>query len=152
MPIIFDHPRELLNAVGKDLGASDWLLIDQARINLFADATGDHSWTHVDPERAKTGPFGTTIAHGFLTLSLISFLMPQLIHVHTDKAGVNYGCDKIRYPAAVKVNSRVRIRGEIVQAAELTSGIQVTIRFTVEVEGGDRPACVADMITIYFII
>jgi acyl dehydratase len=115
MTTIFKHPNELLAAEGKELGVSDWIEIDQARINLFADATGDHQWIHVDPEKAKSGPFG-----------------------------------KVRFPAAVKVNSRVRGRGELIKAEEVKGGIQATTRVTVEVEGSDKPACIVDTISRYY--
>ena len=151
MTTIFNHPNELLSAVGKDLGASEWLVIDQARINLFADATGDHQWIHVDPEKAATGPFKTTIAHGYLTLSLVNLFLPQIVDVRGISMGVNYGCDKIRFPAAVKVNSKVRGRGELVAAEEVKGGVQATIRITVEIEGSDRPGCVVDTISRYFL-
>jgi acyl dehydratase len=148
MPTIFATPRELLGAVGKPLGASDWLTIDQARVNLFADATGDHQWIHVDPERAKSGPFGATIAHGYLTLSLVNLFLPQLLEVRGASMGVNYGCDRVRFPAPVRVGSRVRGVGEVVAAEEVKGGaVQVTVRVSVEIEGGERPACVVDTIS-----
>lgn len=150
MATIFKNPNELLSAEGKDLGVSEWVEIDQARINLFADATGDHQWIHVDPEKAKSGPFGTTIAHGYLTLSLVNLFLPQIIDVQGISMGVNYGCDKVRFPAAVKVNSRVRGRGELVKAEEVKGGIQATTRVTVEVEGSDKPACIVDTISRYY--
>jgi acyl dehydratase len=148
VPTIFATPRELLGAVGRKLGASEWLTIDQARVNQFADATGDHQWIHVDPERAKSGPFGATIAHGYLTLSLVNLFLPQLLEVRGTSMGVNYGCDKVRFPAPVKVGSRVRGVGEVFAAEEVKGGaVQVTVRVSVEIEGGDRPACVADTIS-----
>ncbi|MCM2331410.1 MAG: MaoC family dehydratase, partial [Pseudomonas sagittaria] len=108
MTTIFSSAAELLAAEGQDLGATDWLQIDQARVNLFAEATGDHQWIHVDPERAASGPFGGCIAHGYLTLSLVNLFLPQLIEVDNLRMGVNYGCDRVRFPAAVKVGARVR--------------------------------------------
>src|SRR5690606_25809535 len=128
----------------------DWLAIDQQRINLFADATGDHQWIHVDPERAATGPFGKTIAHGYLTLSLANLFLPQLLEVQNFSMGVNYGCDKVRFPAPVPVDSRVRGRGEIISTEEMKGGVQVVVRITIEVEGSDRPACVVDTISRFF--
>ena len=147
----FEHPAALLSSVGKDLGASDWLEIDQARIDTFADATGDHQWIHVDPERAKDGPFGATIAHGYLTLSLVSRFLPEIVEIRGMRMGVNYGCDKVRFPNAVKVGARIRGRGEMI-AAEATrdGGTQAVIRVTVEIEGEERPACVADTISRYY--
>ncbi|HSB95621.1 MAG TPA: MaoC family dehydratase, partial [Spongiibacteraceae bacterium] len=128
MTTIFKHPNELLQAEGTDLGVSEWIAIEQDRVNLFADATGDHQWIHVDPERAKSGPYGTTIAHGYLTLSLVNLFLPQLIDVQGISMGVNYGCDKIRFPSAVKVGSRVRGRGEIVKVEEVKGGVQAVTR------------------------
>jgi acyl dehydratase len=140
----FETPRNLLNAVGTDLGVSQWLTIDQARIDKFADATGDHQWIHVDPERAATGPFGATIAHGYLTMSLSSRFLPELLTVERTSMGLNYGVDRVRFPAPVRVGSRVRARGEITAAEEVKGGVQVTVRVTVEIEGSERPACVID--------
>jgi acyl dehydratase len=148
MPTIFQAPKELLGAVGQKLGATGWVAIEQARVNQFADATGDHQWIHVDPERAKSGPFGGTIAHGYLTLSLVNLFLPELLEVRNVSMGVNYGCDKVRFPSPVRVGSRVRGAGEIVAAEEVKGGaVQVTVRVTVEIEGSDRPACVVDTIS-----
>ena len=145
---VFETPAELLESVGAELGASDWLEIDQARIDLFADATGDHQWIHVDPERAKDGPFGSTIAHGYLTMSLVNLFLPQILEVRNVSMGVNYGADRLRFPAPVPVGSRVRGRGELVEAERVKGdAIQVKVRVTVEVEGGERPACVVDTIS-----
>ncbi len=148
MPTVFTTPRDLLAAVGKPLGASDWLEIRQPRIDGFAEATGDHQWIHVDSERAKGGPFGKTIAHGYLTLSLVSFFLPQIVEVRGISMGVNYGCDKVRFPAPVPVGSRVRGVGQLVAAEEVKGGaVQATVRVTVEIEGGVKPACVVDTIS-----
>lgn len=147
---VFKTPLDMEAAVGQRLGESEWLLIDQARINLFADATGDHQWIHVDPERAKTGPFGTTIAHGYLTMSLVNLFLPQIIDVQGISMGVNYGADKMRFPSPVKVNSRVRGVGELIAVEHVKGGIQSTVRVTVEIEGSDRPACVVDTISRYY--
>ena len=123
-------------------------MIEQGRIDQFAEATGDHQWIHVDPERAKDGPYGTTIAHGYLTLSLVNLFLPQLMEVRNVSMGVNYGMDKTRFPAAVPVGSRIRGSGEVVAAEEVKGGaVQVTVRVSVEVDGGDRPACVVDTIS-----
>ncbi len=108
MTTVYSHPRDLLTAVGQDLGHTEWLDMAQERINQFADATGDHQWIHVDPERAKDGPFGATIAHGYLTLSLANLFLPQLMEVRNVSMGVNYGCDRVRFPAPVPVGSRIR--------------------------------------------
>lgn len=150
MTTVFKSPLDMEAAVGQRLGESEWLLIDQARINLFADATGDHQWIHVDPERAKTGSFGTTIAHGYLTMSLVNLFLPQIVDVQGISMGVNYGADKLRFPAPVKVNSRVRGVGELVAVENVKGGVQATIRVTVEIEGSDRPACVVDTISRYY--
>ena len=147
-----DSVAAVLAAVGQDLGATDWLPLTQERINTFADATGDHQWIHVDPERAKDGPFGACIAHGYLTLSLANLFLPQLVRYERLKLGVNYGCDKVRFPSPVKVGSRLRGRG-VVQAAEAIKGdgVQVIVRISVEIEGTDKPGCVVDTISrLYF--
>lgn len=151
MKPVFGSVDEVLSYVGKPLGTSEWLIIEQPRINLFADATDDQQWIHVDPVRAKEGPFGACIAHGYLSLSLVARFLPEIATLKNLKMGVNYGCDKVRFPSAVKVGSRLRGRGEMV-AAEKTkdSGVQATIRVTVEIEGSDRPACVADTISRYY--
>ena len=150
MATVFSQPSDLLAAVGQHLGHSDWLEIDQQRIDLFADATGDHQWIHVDPERAREGPFGATIAHGYLTLSLANLFLPQIMEVQSVSMGVNYGCDKVRFPAPVPVGSRVRGGGEVISAEEMKGGVQVVVRITVEIEGSERPACVIDTISRFF--
>jgi acyl dehydratase len=150
MTTIFDGPDALLQAVGQHLGYSDWLEIDQQRIDLFADATGDHQWIHVDPVRAAEGPFGRTIAHGYLTLSLANLFLPQIMRVDNVSMGVNYGCEKVRFPAPVPVGSRVRGGGEVISAEEVKGGVQVVVRVTIEVEGSERPACVVDTISRFF--
>ena len=151
MPTVFDSPKDLLDAVGQKLEASEWLEIGQERIDQFAEATGDHQWIHVDPERAAQGPFGSTIAHGYLTLSLVNLFLPQVVEVHGISMGVNYGSNKLRFPAPVPVGTRVRGAGELVQAATAKDGsIQATIRVTVEIEGSERPACVVDTISRYY--
>jgi acyl dehydratase len=147
---VFESADSLLAAVGSKLGSSEWLTVTQERINLFADATDDHQWIHVDPVRARGGPFGGCIAHGYLTLSLMSRFLPQILEVRM-KMGVNYGSDKVRFPNAVKAGARIRGSGELI-AAERTkdAGVQATIRVTVEIEGESRPACVADTISRYY--
>ncbi|MEJ5255833.1 MAG: MaoC family dehydratase [Acidimicrobiales bacterium] len=143
----FDGLDALVAAVGTHLGYSDWLEITQDRIDLFADATGDHQWIHVDPERAASGPFGTTIAHGYLTLSLSNALLPQILEVRGISMGVNYGVNRVRFPAPVKVGSRIRAGAELVAAEEIPGGVQTTILITIEVEGGDKPACVIESLS-----
>ena len=150
MSTVFEQPADLLGAVGQHLGYSDWLQIDQERINQFADATGDHQWIHVDPVKAAAGPFGSTIAHGYLTLSLANMFLPQIMQVNNTSMGVNYGCEKVRFPAAVPVGSRVRGGGEVISAEEVKGGVQVVVRMTIEIEGGERPACVIDTISRFF--
>lgn len=146
---VFEHPNDLLNAVGTELGVSEWLQIDQNRINQFADATGDHQWIHVDEERAKTGPFGATIAHGYLTLALSNLFLPTLIEVKNISMGINYGMNKVRFPSPVKVGSRVRARAVLQEAEPIKGGVQVVIVITMEIEGSDRPGCVIDSVTRY---
>jgi acyl dehydratase len=150
MPPVFDSPESVLAAVGQKLGSSEWLTITQERVKLFADATDDHQWIHVDPVRAKDGPFGACIAHGYLTLSLVSSFLPQLVDVRM-KMGVNYGCEKVRFPNAVKVGARVRGVGEMLSAEKTKDGgVQAVIRVTVEIEGETRPGCVAETISRYY--
>lgn len=145
---VFTTAAEMLAAKpGDALGVSDWLEITQQRINLFADATGDHQWIHVDPVRAKDGPFGACIAHGYLTLSLVSIFLPQLIDVSAAKMGVNYGVDKVRFPSAVKVGKRIRGVGEVGKVEPVDGGAQIWIKVTVEIEGESRPACIAETIS-----
>ena len=151
MATIFENPRDLLGQEGSKLDTADWLTIDQSRIDAFADCTGDHQWIHVDPVRAKDGPFGATIAHGYLTLALVNLFMPQIIEVRRFSAGVNVGMDKTRFLSPVIVGSRIRGTGEIVSVEEVKGGaIQAVIRVTVEIEGQDKPACVVDTINRYF--
>jgi len=136
---------------GEHLGYSDWLEVTQERVNTFADATGDHQWIHVDPERAKDGPFGGTIAHGYLTLSLGPSLMPTILTVSGVKMGVNYGADKVRFLSPVKVGSRVRLGAQLTKIDELPgNGAQVYMTFTFEIEGSEKPACVAEIIFRYY--
>ncbi|MFI0818413.1 MaoC family dehydratase [Streptomyces sp. NPDC021098] len=149
-PRIFTSPEELRAAVGEELGPTDWLEIDQKRIDLFADATGDHQWIHVDAEKAAAGPFGTTIAHGYLTLSLLPHFSPRLLRVEGVTMGVNYGTNKVRFPSPVPVGSRLRATGRIAEVAEVKDGIQLTLTVTVEREGGTKPACVAESVSRFY--
>jgi len=150
MATTFETPAALQDAVGQHLGFSDWIQITQDRIDKFAEATGDHQWIHTDPERAKQGPFGTTIAHGYLTQSLVNLFLPQIVEVHGISMGINYGTDKVRFPAPVPVDSKVRGGAELIAAEPVKGGaIQATIRVTVEIEGTDRPAAVVDTISRY---
>jgi acyl dehydratase len=147
MPTVFERPADLLGGVGTDLGTTDWLEVTQERVDLFADATGDHQWIHVDPERAAAGPFGGTIAHGYLTLALVNTFLPDLLEVRNVSMGVNYGTDKARFPAPVPVGSRIRGRGELTGADEVKGGVQARVTVTVEIEDSDRPACVVETIS-----
>jgi acyl dehydratase len=146
-PRVFSSLDELRSAVGEQLGFSDWLEIDQKRIDLFADATGDHQWIHVDPEKAAAGPFGRTIAHGYLTLSLLPVLVPQLMQVEGVRMGVNYGSNKVRFPSPVPVGSRVRATAKIAEVTEVAGGVQLTMAVTVERDGGEKPVCVAETVS-----
>jgi acyl dehydratase len=150
MTTVFDTPGALLGKEGMALGTSDWLEITQERVNLFADATGDHQWIHVDPEKARSGPYGACIAHGYLTLSLVNMFLPQILQVNGVAMGVNYGVDKVRFPAPVPVGSRIRGRGEILSVEEVKGAVQSIVRVTVEIDGSERPACVVDTISRYF--
>jgi acyl dehydratase len=142
---------EFTAAVGTELGSSEWLTIDQERINLFAEATGDHQWIHVDPERAATGPFGTTIAHGYLTLSLIPVLVKECYSIEGGIAmAVNYGSDKVRFPAPVPVGSTIRATAELVSVTEVPGGVQAVVRVTLSGKDGGKPHCVADTITRFY--
>lgn len=144
---MFASPEELRSAAGTDLGVTDWIEITQDRVDLFADATGDHQWIHCDPARAAEGPFGTTIAHGYLTLALTNLFLPQLVRVEGISMGVNYGTNKVRFPAPVPVGSRIRGRGEILSVDDVAGGVQATILITVEVEGTEKPACVVESLS-----
>jgi acyl dehydratase len=138
---------ELANLVGEELGTSDWQAIDQARIDLFAQATGDHQWIHVDAERAKTGPYGATVAHGFLTLSLLPEMFAAAFSVDDVRMGINYGLNRVRFPAPVRVDSRLRARFRLLSYEPLPNGAQMVVEATIEIEGSDRPACVAESVT-----
>ena len=144
-------PAELLDLDGADLGATEWTTVTQDQVNLFADATGDHQWIHVDVERANAeSPFGGPIAHGYLTLSLVNLFLPQLLEVQGASMGVNVGLDRVRFPSPVPVGSRLRGSGQIVAVEEAKGGVQVTVRVTLEVEGSDKPACIADTVSRFF--
>ncbi|HJV27641.1 MAG TPA: MaoC family dehydratase [Aromatoleum sp.] len=153
MTTVFSSADELFAATGCDLGATDWIEIAQDRIDRFADATGDHQWIHVDPARAKDGPFGACIAHGYLTLALGNLFLPQLIRVDDVKMGINVGCDRVRFPAPVKVGARIRGRGEVLKVERVGEGadapVQSTVRVTIEIDGSERPGCVVDTISRY---
>lgn len=148
MTTIVDAPSGLLDLVGADLGTTDWVVVTQERIGEFADATGDHQWIHVDVERARTeSPFGGPIAHGYLTLSLVNLFLPELLEVRGASMGVNVGLEQVRFPTPVPSGARIRGRGQVVSAEEAKGGVQVIVRVTVEVEGVEKPACVADTVS-----
>ena len=144
---VISGPDDLRSRLGQHLGYSEWLLIDQERVNTFADATGDHQWIHVDVERAMNGPFGGPIAHGYLTMSLSNLFLPQIVEVQGFSAGVNYGVDKVRFPSPVKVGSRVRGGAELTAVTDVNGGLQTTMVITIEIEGGTKPACVIESLS-----
>ena len=144
----FNGIAELEAAVGTHVGHSEWHTITQEQIDAFAAATGDHQWIHVDPERAAQGPFGSTIAHGYLTLSLVPMLMWEIYAIEGVRMGVNYGADKLRFPAPVPVDSKVRAGVELLSITPGGGGHQLRSRVTIEREGGDKPVCVVDTVTV----
>ena len=143
----FDHLSELQSLIGHTLGSSDWITIDQQRINQFAEATGDHQWIHIDPERAAAGPFGTTIAHGFLTLSLLPEMGATAFDVKDVRMGVNYGLNRVRFTAPVPVDSRVRGHFKLIAYEVIEGGAQVTVEVSMEREGSPKPVCVAESLS-----
>jgi len=145
---VFTTLDEVAAASGEELGTSEWLTIEQDRVDRFAEATGDHQWIHVDVERAATGPFGGTIAHGYLTLSLVPFLGGQVFALETPGAKLNYGVNKVRFPHPVLVGKRVRAHVTLADVAEIPAGRQLTLRYTVEIEGEAKPACVAETVVL----
>ena len=143
--------EELPKLAGQDMGTSDWVLIDQDRVNKFADATGDHQWIHVDVERAKAQmPGGKTISHGYLTLSLIPMLGAQIMSITGVSRGINYGSNKVRFTNMVPVGSRVRARQKLIAAEPKGPGLQLTNEITIEIEGQERPACIAETISLVY--
>lgn len=144
----YNSVQELEASVGQR-ETSDWITIDQDRINRFADATDDHQWIHTDPERAAAGPFGSTIAHGFLVLSLLPALAADRVSLDGTVMGINYGLDRVRFPHPVPVNSRVRVVSELSKVEATGQGVRVVTGITIELEGADKPAAVADWITLY---
>lgn len=146
----FESVTELIAAKGESLGQSDWVTITQHDVDLFADATGDHQWIHVDPDRAAQGPFGGTIAHGFMTLSLLPRLQHDIYTVNGIKLAINYGLNKVRFPAPVPVGARVRARSSLVGAEDLGTGaVQATVSTTIDIDGSEKPACVAESVVRY---
>jgi acyl dehydratase len=147
---VFGSVDDLAAAVGRELGTSDWITIDQERIDRFADATGDHQWIHVDPARAESGPYGRTIAHGFLTLALVAPIGQQVMSVTGARMTVNYGLGRVRFISPVPVGARVRGTVTLTDVTPVDGGVQATRRVTIEIEGSDRPACVAESLVRYY--
>ena len=145
---VFTTLDEVAAATGEELGTSEWLTIDQDRVNKFAEATGDHQWIHVDVERAATGPFGGTIAHGYLTLSLVPLLGTTVFSLETPGAKLNYGVNKVRFPNPLRVGSRIRSTISVADVADLPAGKQLTLRHVIEIEGEAKPACVAESVVL----
>ena len=144
----FDNVAAFAAAVGEELGTSDWHTVTQDQIDLFADATGDHQWIHVDPEKAATGPFGTTIAHGYLTLSLLPVLLEQTYAVDNIAMGMNYGANKVRFPSPVPVDSKIRVGAKLLEAKPIAIGTQFVIQATVERQGSEKPVCIAEVVYV----
>ncbi|HSI27546.1 MAG TPA: MaoC family dehydratase [Aeromicrobium sp.] len=145
---VLNDRREIKAAEGTELGVSEWVQISQERINFFADATGDRQWIHVDAERASDGPFGATVAHGYLTLSLLPLLSAQVFAFAGDVARVNYGLNRVRFVTPVLVGSKVRNRVQMLQVEDIAKGQKVTLEHTIEIKGADKPACVAETVTL----
>ncbi|GGK88275.1 MaoC family dehydratase [Streptomyces flaveus] len=150
MSITVNGIDELKKLAGNDLGTSEWIEVTQERINTFADATGDHQWIHVDPERAKEGPFGAPIAHGYLTLSLFIPLFTELLDVEGVSTKVNYGLNKVRFPSPVKVGSKIRLVGKLASVEDVPGGVQITVDGTIEIEGGAKPAAVLQSLSRFY--
>ena len=148
---VFTSASDILAAAGEELGSSEWLTVTQERVNQFAEATGDHQWIHVDPERAAAGPYGAPIAHGYLTMSLSNYLLPQIVRVDGFQAGINYGVDKVRFPSPVKVGERIRAGAELVEVTDVAGGIQTRMLVTIEIDGGAKPACVIEALSRWLV-
>ena len=145
---VYNYFEDIEAVAGQEIGTTDWVEITQDRVNKFADATGDHQWIHVDVERAKAGPFGGTIAHGYLTLSLVPWLGSMLFSLQTPGAKLNYGVNKVRFPTPVRVGSRIRSRVTINAVVDIPAGKQLTVGHVIEVEGEEKPACVAETVVL----
>lgn len=150
MTTTYESLDELRKAAGTDLGYSSWITIDQDRVNLFAEATDDHQWIHVDPELAAQGPFGSTIAHGYLTLSLLPIMSAEVLYVSGVRMAVNYGVNRVRFPAPVPVGSRVRGHLVLTSVEDIAGGVQIVATTTIEREGGEKPVCVAESVSRYY--
>jgi acyl dehydratase len=151
-PLVVDSPQSLKQFVGREIGVTEWLTVTQDRIAKFADATEDRQWIHTDPERArKESPYGTTIAHGFLTLSLLSYLVKQTIEIRSGvRMGINYGLNRVRFPGAVRVGSKIRARVSLQSMKEIREAIEVVFSVSVESEGSEKPCCVAEWVVLYY--
>ncbi|MFF7468079.1 MaoC/PaaZ C-terminal domain-containing protein [Streptomyces sp. NPDC008092] len=150
MTVTVNGLAELKKLAGSDLGSSDWIEVTQDRIDTFADATGDHQWIHVDPERAAAGPFGAPIAHGYLTLSLFIPLFTELLDVQGVTTKVNYGLNKVRFPAPVKVGARIRLAARLAEVEDVPGGVQIAVDGTIEIEGGAKPAAVLQSLSRFY--
>jgi len=151
-PTVLDGVDEVRAAVGRHLGFSEWLEITQDRVNLFADATGDDQWIHVDVERAeRESPYGGPIAHGYLTMSLSNALVPTIVRMEGFSMGINYGVDRVRFPAAVPVGARIRAGVELLEVTDVAGGVQTRMQITMEVEGSDKPACVIESLSRWMV-
>jgi acyl dehydratase len=151
MSITVNGLDELKKLAGSDLGTSEWIEVTQERVNTFADATGDHQWIHVDPEKAAEGPFGAPIAHGYLTLSLFIPLFTELLDVQGVTTKVNYGLNKVRFPSPVKVGSRIRLVGKLAEVEDVPGGVQIAVDGTIEIEGGTKPAAVLQSLSRFYL-
>jgi acyl dehydratase len=149
MNTVVDEPSDLLSLVGRPLGTTDWIKVTQEQVNLFAAVTGDRQWIHTDPARAINGPFQGTIAHGFLTLSLAPVVISEVLEIRELTAALNYGVDKVRFPAPLRVGSHLRATVSVMCARQKTSGVEAVFTITYEIEGEPRPACVADVVVLY---
>jgi acyl dehydratase len=149
MTTVLEQPADLLEMVGQSLGTTEWMKVTQQQVDLFADATGDRQWIHTDAERAAKGPYKGTIAHGYLTLSLTPVVISQVLEIRELTAALNYGLNKVRFPAPVRVGSQVRAAVTVASAQQKTSGVESVFKLTYEIDGEARPACVADVIVLY---
>ena len=149
MTTVLEEPADLLKLVGQRLGTTEWMKVTQEQVDRFAEATGDRQWIHTDQERAAKGPFKGTIAHGYLTLSLASVVISQVLEIREITAALNYGLNKVRFPAPVRVGSQIRAAVTVMSAQQKTSGVESVFTVTYEIDGEDRPACVADVIVLY---
>jgi acyl dehydratase len=149
MTTVLDQPADLLKLVGQPLGVTRWMHITQQQVDLFAEATGDHQWIHTDPQRAATGPYKATIAHGYFTLSLAPVVIGEVLQIRELTAALNYGLNKVRFPTVVRVDSNIRGAVTVMSAQQKTSGVESVFTLTFEIDGEDRPACVADVIVLY---